>query len=302
MRRANSRYEIVEPYEMRRSSVQTRSRKCVPCGSSGTENSRSSPRKYRASSSRSASRCGCIPESLQWVVSLSMNPNESIPRSLAVHRISPSGVSMVAVTRSVAAACASRSSTFMRSNEMNHRGARCDSDFSFRRVDKRLRGKCPKQAAQREHVASFGRMIAIREKDNKRLRPWIDPERAAGPTRVTVADERKASAARPGVRRVDVPAEAPRLPDRVGRLRADHEAHSLGFEKSHAVKLAFVEQHSRISRKIARGREKSRVSRHAAHAARGRIVDGSTRRAAFGAVSYTHLRAHETPEHLVCRL
>src|SRR5678816_175231 len=27
-----------------------------------------------------------------------------------------------------------------------------------------------------------------------------------------------------------------------------------------------------------------------------------TRRGFFGPVSYTHLRAHETPEHLVCRL
>ena len=32
------------------------------------------------------------------------------------------------------------------------------------------------------------------------------------------------------------------------------------------------------------------------------IVSGPPRRVALDPVSYTHLRAHETPEHLVCRL
>src|SRR5580765_8040385 len=100
-------------------------------------------------------------------------------------------------------------------------------------------------------------MISIRKENYKRLRPRIDPERAAGPTGVPIAHEREMSAPWSRIRRIDVPAEAAHLPHCIRRPCANHESDGFGFEKPHAIEFALVQQHPRIARQIRCSGEKS---------------------------------------------
>ena len=55
-------------------------------------------------------------------------------------------------------------------------------------------------------------------------------------------------------------------------MHARHQLYGLRLEQAHAVQLAHVKQHARVTRHISRSYEYSRVARHAAHMTSGGIM------------------------------
>src|SRR5204863_10098651 len=106
----------------------------------------------------------------------------------------------------------------------------------------------------------------------ERVGVGIDPNASPGETSVAVGTERKNLAARTAVTRVDVPTQSAMSGNGVGGLDAGHELDGRGFKYARAVKLAQIEQHPGVSRRIRSGRKQAGVSRHSAHPAGGRIM------------------------------
>src|SRR5678815_4404910 len=87
----------------------------------------------------------------------------------------------------------------------------------------------------------------------------------------------------------------------------DHEAATReAVRRAENAGIVFIDEIDKIA--ASRDRHGADVSREGVQRDLLPIVEGSTVTTKYGpvrtdhAVSYTHLRAHETPEHLVCRL
>ena len=118
-------------------------------------------------------------------------------------------------------------------------------------------------------------MDAVGEKNPKRLRERVYPERGAGEPRVAIGAKRKNFPARTAVARINVPAQSAPRPDIFRRLHARHQPEGLRFENAHALEPAQVEQHPRVAREVGCRGEQTRVTGHTAHVARRRVMHHS---------------------------
>ena len=133
---------------------------------------------------------------------------------------------------------------------------------------------------QRDHAPLLRRMISIRQKDHKGFGEWINPDGRARPTGVAVRTQRENFPARTAVASINVPADtAP--PVHIGwRLHAGHQLHRLRLEDAHAIEFTEIEQHPGITRQVTRSDKQPRMSCHASHAPRSRIVNHAPHRRA----------------------
>src|SRR2546426_12713379 len=115
-------------------------------------------------------------------------------------------------------------------------------------------------------------MDAVRQEKPERLREGIDPEGRTSETSVAVGAERKDFAARAAVAGVNVPAQTAPRANSVRRLDAGHQPHRFRLEKANAVQLAEVQQHPGVTGEVRCGGEKTRMTGHAAHVTRRRVV------------------------------
>ena len=155
-------------------------------------------------------------------------------------------------------------------------------------------------AAQRRHVAFAVRMHAAREKDHIAARRRIDPQRCAGEAGVTERSDRKQLAAIRRELRVDVPAESAHARHARRRRRRRHLRDGRRRQHCGGAEPPAVQQHAREARQIARRAEEPRVSGHAAHAPRRRIVHDAAQRRRVGRVARPRAPSSRTARSARC--
>ena len=136
--------------------------------------------------------------------------------------------------------------------------------------------------AHRSERGARGGMHAVGEQDDVGLSGRVDPDGRSGEAGVAEGADGEQLAAVAGEGRIDIPAQAAQ-DGLVGRaLRLGELPDGERIEEADAIQLAAVDHHLREAGKVVGRGEEPGVSGHAAHVARGGVVNYAAQRHAGG--------------------